>query len=88
MNPAEIGQALNYTLGSTNFSIDSSCSNLHNDGTQQIVFDRGGEFGAATYMLEPGTYVFVMTDMGLDLSPVTSQVTADQDASDYATSGE
>lgn len=74
LNPANTGRPVNYTLGAGQFSIESAQSLVHNDGTQVIVFDRGGDFGTATYTLEPGTYRFVLTDAGWDLNTVRDEV--------------
>jgi hypothetical protein len=88
LNPAETGQMVTYTLGSGDYSIESAGQMVHNDGTQVIVFDRGGAFGQASYTLQPGTYRFVKTDQGLDLRTVRPQVTAAPIAAGNVTSAE
>jgi len=82
LNPSEIGRPVSYTLDSGNYSVDPAGSKVHNEGTQTIVFDRGGAFGQASYTLQPGNYRFTMTDKGLDLRTVTPQVATDQVAAD------
>ncbi len=81
LNPAETGRAVNYTLGSTEYSIEPSRSLVHNDGTQVITFERGASFGQAAYTLQPGTYRFVMTNTGWDLRTSTDQLAANSTAS-------
>src|SRR5580704_4590449 len=81
LNPAETGRAVNYTLGSAEYSIEPSHSLAHNDGTQVITFERGASFGQATYTLQPGTYRFVMTNTGWDLRTATDQLAANSAAS-------
>ena len=76
LNPAETGRAVNYTLGSAEYSIEPSHSLAHNDGTQVITFERGASFGQAAYTLQPGTYRFVMTNTGWDLRTATDQLAA------------
>lgn len=71
LNPAETQQAVAYTLGADQDSLDPAQSKAYDDGTQVITFDRGGDFGQAQYTLEPGTYRFVATDQGWDLHTVT-----------------
>ncbi len=78
LNQAAIGHSVNYSLGQAAFAVDDRGSMVHDGGTQVIAFDRGDNFGTATYTLEPGTYRFVMTDQGLDLRTASSQGTADQ----------
>jgi hypothetical protein len=78
LNPVETGRTVSYTLNSGDYAVDPAASKVHNEGTQVIVFDRGGAFGQATYTLQPGTYRFAMTDKGLDLHTVTPQVATDQ----------
>ena len=82
LNPAEIGQPVKYTLGSADYSVDSAGRKVHKEGTQVIVFDRGGEFGDATYTLQRGTYRFIRTDRGLDLRTVTQVASSDQVSAD------
>lgn len=74
LNSGASGQTVGYTLGSNRYSIAAGQSMAHNDGTQVIVFDRGGSFGQLTYTLQPGTYRFSMTSTGWDLRSVTEQV--------------
>jgi hypothetical protein len=81
LNPAETGRAVNYTLGSAEYSIEPSHSLAHNDGTQVITFQRGASSGQATYTLQPGTYRFVMTNTGWDLRAATDQLAANSAAS-------
>ncbi|HEV7998742.1 MAG TPA: hypothetical protein VGP63_02605 [Planctomycetaceae bacterium] len=76
LNPAETGRAVNYTLGSAEYSIEPSRSLAHNDGTQVITFERGASLGRAAYTLQPGTYRFVMTNTGWDLRTPTDQLAA------------
>lgn len=76
LNPAETGRPVNYTLGTGDYSVDAGKQMTHNDGTQVIAFDRGSNFGQASYTLMPGTYRFVQTAQGLDLRTVPPQVTA------------
>jgi hypothetical protein len=78
LNPVATGRTVSYTLNSGDYEVDPAGSKVHNEGTQVIVFDRGGAFGQATYTLQPGTYRFAMTDKGLDLRTVTPQVATDQ----------
>jgi hypothetical protein len=81
LNPAETGRAVNYTLGSADYSIEPSRSMAHNDGTQVITFERGASLGRAAYTLQPGTYRFVMTNTGWDLRTATDQLAANSAAS-------
>jgi hypothetical protein len=88
LNPAETGMTVSYTLGDADYSIDPARRMVHNDGTQVIAFDRGGEFGQASYTLQPGTYGFVKTAQGIDLQTVTPQVTSNLSAIDKLVTGE
>ena len=81
LNPAETGRAVNYTLGSADYSIEPSRSLAHNEGTQVITFERGASLGRAAYTLQPGTYRFVMTNTGWDLRTATDQLAANSAAS-------
>ena len=73
LNPAGTGASLNYTLGEAQYVIASGETTTHDEGTQEIAFDRGSSFGEARYTLQPGTaYKFVSTDHGWDLNSVAA----------------
>jgi hypothetical protein len=73
LNPAGTGASLNYTLGEAQYVIAAGETTTHDEGTQEIAFDRGSSFGEARYTLQPGTaYKFVSTDHGWDLNSVAA----------------
>jgi len=84
LNPAGTGASLNYTLGEAQYVIAAGETTTHDEGTQEIAFDRGSSFGEARYTLQPGTaYKFVSTDHGWDLNSVAA--VAGTDSSDTST---
>jgi hypothetical protein len=78
LNPTGTGASLNYTLGEAQYVIAAGETTTHDEGTQEIAFDRGSSFGEARYTLQPGTaYKFVSTDHGWDLNSVAAVAGAD-----------
>jgi hypothetical protein len=72
VNPSSSQGTLNYNISGNAYvakpGMSQKLAPLPNGRTWKIEFDRGNNFGPATYSLAPGTYHFTPTDAGWQLN--------------------
>jgi len=78
MNPKATGAMIHYILAKRNYSMDPGSTQTLDEGYQWVIrFDRGDDRGETTQTLSQGTYAFVVTDQGWELTRKTFGVTID-----------
>ena len=80
---SEADSVLKYSLNEYPYEIKAGqVQHLQQDRPWVIEFDRGGDYGFATYPLNAGRYKFVATEEGWDLVRATEQIGNDPPAPD------
>ncbi len=78
MNPKSTGATIHYILAKRNYSMAPGSTQTLDEGYEWVIrFDRGGDRGETTQTLSSGTYAFVVTDQGWELTRKTFGVTID-----------
>ena len=78
INPASSKVTINYNVDGSPFKMEPGFTQTLNSKSGRLVeFDRGLQFGKASYSLQKGTYKFKMTNKGWELYSQTFESTID-----------
>ena len=80
INPEETGGTVNYLLDDRPYTMEHGMMQDVGSPLSEITFGRGPGLGTARYALRPGTYKFVVTELGWELVKIRFRATLDNTA--------